>query len=249
MVARSSATPGGPGEVVTVAVEPDGTLVPVGSAVGPSEPTDVESRDLDGDGRPDALVTAANGTVNVLRGTPSGLAFSGSFPAGPLPARDSALGDFDGDGRLDLAVASVGATGSEGSQVSLFLNESIPGGVPTFRPAGTVAEGAGVRLVETGRLTSDPGDGLVTVSDDVSGPGLAGGSGGSGALVTVVRFTTPTFVPCLADFNGDRFVDGADLCFLMSAWDHPGLTDLNGDGITDGVDLAILLARWGPCDS
>ncbi|MBU3728192.1 MAG: hypothetical protein FGM37_02950, partial [Phycisphaerales bacterium] len=124
-VALSSALPGGPGEVVTVVVEPDGTLVPSGSVLGPSRPTDVESDDLDGDGLSDVLVTAENGSVNVLRGTQSGLAFSGSFPAGTLPARDGAIGDFDGDGRPDLAVALLGFSGADGAQVSLFLKKNV----------------------------------------------------------------------------------------------------------------------------
>ena len=245
--ALSSITEGGPGEVVTVSVDAQGELALTGSALGPSAPTDIECRDLDGDGLPDAVVAAENGTVSVLRGTPSGFAFSGSFPVGALPARDGALGDFDGDGRLDLAVASRGSEGKSGSQVSLFLNESVPGGAPTFRPAGTFAEDKGVRLLESGRLTQDLTDGLVTVSDEVSGTSsLAGAPVGT---VTIVRFTTPEFVPCLGDFDGNRTIDGVDLCHLLHAWDRPGLTDLNGDGITDSYDLAILLARWGPCDS
>ena len=244
--ALGAAVDGGQGEVVTLSVQPGGVLVQTGSALGPSRPTDIESRDLDGDGLPDVVVTAESGSVSVLRGTESGLSFSGSFAVGALPARDGALGDFDGDGRPDIAVASIEGDGSTGSRVSLFLNESVPGGVPTFRPAGSFAEGAGVRLVESGRLTSDAGDGLATVSEEVSDTSLAGEPTG---LVTVVRFTTPEFAVCLADLNGDRVVDGTDLCMLLALWDLPGLGDLNGDGLTDGVDLAILLTRWGPCDA
>lgn len=245
--ALSSNTEGGAGEVVMLSVSAEGELELTGSALGPAAPTDVEYRDLDGDGLPDVVVTAENGTVSVLRGTPSGLAFSGSFPVGTLPARDGALGDFDGDGRLDLAVASRSAEDNAGSQVSLFLNESVAGGAPTFRPAGTFAEGKGVRLLESGRLTPDVSDGLVTVSDEVSGTSSL--TGEPVGTVTIVRFTTPEFAPCLGDFDGNRTIDGEDLCMLLAAWNLPGLTDLNGDGLTDAVDLAILLARWGPCDS
>jgi hypothetical protein len=244
--ALASIAPGGLGEVVDVLVSQDGDLSLSGSAVGPSNPTDIECRDLDGDGVPDVVVTSDDGTVNVLRGTPMGLAFSGSFVVGDLPAKDGALGDFDGDGRLDLAVASLGGSGPEGSNVSLFLNESVPGGAPTFRPAATFAEGDGVRLIETGRLTPDTGDGLATVSDDVV-DALA--SGEAAGLVTIVRFTTPDFVACVGDFNGDRTIDGVDLCHLLHAWGMPGLTDIDGDGTTDAVDLANLLARWGSCDA
>jgi hypothetical protein len=237
---------GDSGEVVSVSVSPVGELVLTGSALGPSAPTDVEYRDLDGDGLPDVVVTAESGSVSVLRGTPAGLAASGSFPAGALPARDGALGDFDGDGRLDIAVASKSLEGSSGSKVSVFLNESVPGGVPTFRPAGSFAEGRGVRLLESGKLTADTGDGLVTISEGVP-DGVA--SGEPVGVVRIVRFTTPQFEVCLGDIDGNRTINAADLTVLLTLWGLPGLADLTGDGVTDAVDLANLLARWGPCDS
>ncbi len=46
-----------------------------------------------------------------------------------------------------------------------------------------------------------------------------------------------------ADFNGDGFINGADLATLLASWGGPG-GDLNGDGVTDGIDLATLLADW-----
>ena len=45
------------------------------------------------------------------------------------------------------------------------------------------------------------------------------------------------------DFNGDGFVDGNDLAFLLGYWGLPQ-GDLDGDGITGGADLAILLGYW-----
>lgn len=49
-----------------------------------------------------------------------------------------------------------------------------------------------------------------------------------------------------ADFNGDGFVNGADLAALLANWNMPGNTDLNNDGTTNGADLASLLANWSP---
>ena len=51
---------------------------------------------------------------------------------------------------------------------------------------------------------------------------------------------------CVADRNGDRIVDGADLAVLIAAWATSG-ADLNGDAYTDGADLAIMLGSFGPC--
>lgn len=55
---------------------------------------------------------------------------------------------------------------------------------------------------------------------------------------------------CLADLNGDGFVNGIELGLILSAWEiGPGgnNADLTGDGDTDAVDLAIILANWGAC--
>ena len=50
------------------------------------------------------------------------------------------------------------------------------------------------------------------------------------------------------DFDLNGQIDGADLTFLLNAWDRTDSPpeDLDGDGDVDGNDLAILLARWGP---
>jgi hypothetical protein len=53
---------------------------------------------------------------------------------------------------------------------------------------------------------------------------------------------------CRADFNGDGFVDGADLGLLLSGWGTGDpCYDLNNDGTVNGGDLGLLLAAWGPC--
>ncbi len=52
--------------------------------------------------------------------------------------------------------------------------------------------------------------------------------------------------PCPADLNLDGVVGGADLGFLLGAWNGPD-GDLNGDGTTSGADLGALLGAWGNC--
>jgi hypothetical protein len=55
--------------------------------------------------------------------------------------------------------------------------------------------------------------------------------------------------PCLADFNIDGDINGADLGLLLAAWGNAEpLYDLNDDGAVDGADLGLLLASWGACD-
>jgi hypothetical protein len=54
---------------------------------------------------------------------------------------------------------------------------------------------------------------------------------------------------CVADFNNDGEVTGADFGILLGAWSEcPGCAeDLNGDGEVSGPDVGLLLALWGPC--
>ena len=63
-------------------------------------------------------------------------------------------------------------------------------------------------------------------------------------LLTHRRDSKPS---CIADFNGDRVVDGGDLTKMLSTWGQQGVADLNDDGLTDGLDLAIILSKWGSC--
>lgn len=242
------ATSGGAGEpaggVHILDVSGPGQIALSSVAIGPARPTDLESRDLDGDGFGDVLVASEAGTVTVLRGTATGaVAASGSFPVGVIPAKDSALGDFDGDGRPDLAVALLDAGGGVNSRVRLFRNDSVPGQAATFRAAGDFAQGQGVRLLERAKTTPAPNDELVTVRDGVPGGFLHG----DGSTVTLIRFTNQPFVPCLGDLNLDGTIDGADLAVVLTGWRQPGLSDLDGDGTTGPLDLGLVLSAWAGC--
>lgn len=49
-----------------------------------------------------------------------------------------------------------------------------------------------------------------------------------------------------ADLNNDGEVDGADMAYLLGAWNSDDLdADLDGDGVVGGADLSILLGAWG----
>ena len=54
---------------------------------------------------------------------------------------------------------------------------------------------------------------------------------------------------CPADFDGDGFVNAADLAQLLGSWGPCAgcPPDLDDDGDVDAADLAQLLGSWGPC--
>lgn len=59
--------------------------------------------------------------------------------------------------------------------------------------------------------------------------------------------SAPGSAVCAADFNGDGFVNGADLGALLANWGPNSNLSLDGDDDVDGADLAALLANWGSC--
>jgi hypothetical protein len=53
---------------------------------------------------------------------------------------------------------------------------------------------------------------------------------------------------CLADVNGDGYVDVLDLVAVIYAWGAGGgPADINGDGVVDAMDLVLLIGAWGSC--
>ena len=62
-----------------------------------------------------------------------------------------------------------------------------------------------------------------------------------------LRLDSSVPVPCYADINGDRKVDGGDLGLCLGSWGQTGecmRADLNGNGVIDGADLGFVLGQW-----
>jgi hypothetical protein len=51
--------------------------------------------------------------------------------------------------------------------------------------------------------------------------------------------------PCLADFNGDGGVDGADVEAFFRVWETGEAGgDVNQDGGVDGADIGTFITAW-----
>ena len=108
-----------------------------------SQPNSVVIGDIDGDGRPDMVVTNQSGnTISVFHNTGSSgtinFAAQVTFACGNSPWNIT-IGDIDGDGKPDLAVGN----GSDNT-ISLYLNTSSTG-VINFASQVTVTIGANTK--------------------------------------------------------------------------------------------------------
>src|SRR5450432_732232 len=187
-----------------------------GSAVG----------DLDGDGKPDVVVTNGVGdsSVSVFRNTSTGMIVSFAVKInfrtnyGPYSV---AIGDLDGDGKPDLAIANNGS-----NTVTIYKNTSVPGAISFSKrmdlPVGTNPYGIAI-----GDLDKDGKPELVVSTE-----------GSSNALYVIKNISVPdTFL-----FGAPVFYASLNGAFTLA------IGDLDGDGnldiaATGGYPSAILVLR------
>lgn len=217
-------TSSGPGTVSVLLGNGDGTFgVAINSPAG-ENPTSIAPTDVNGDGKPDLLVTNASaGSVSVLLGTGDGKFQTGlRYDLAAGFQNDSlAVADLDGDGHVDLAVADY-----DQRTVSILLGN----GDGTFR--AETEYGSAVFGATAGDFNRDGRPDLAVIQRSVV---TVLSAQKNGRFRTMAAYFTagidPEFVTT-ADLNGDGKLD---LVIANSGFypSYPGNVSIllgNGDG-------------------
>ena len=134
------------------------------------EPNNVTAADLNGDGRPDIVVTddLQHTVVVLLNTTAPGntlLSFTPqqAFLSGSNRPNSVAIADVNGDGKSDLIMATQG---NDSNNISVLLNTTAPGATtPSFAAAQTFATGSGnPNFITTADINGDGKSDLVATN-------------------------------------------------------------------------------------
>jgi hypothetical protein len=225
-----------------------------------TSPNCVAIGDLDGDGKPELVVTNNSSyTVSVFRNTSaSGSITTGSFTAkvdfttGSMPV-GVCIGDIDGDFKPDLAIANSGA-----NTVSLLRNTSIVGAISSGSFAAKVdfLTGGSPRMPVMGDIDRDGKPDLLVANNGSNTFSIfrntgTPGSINTGSLAAKVDFSTgssPMFVS-LGDMDGDGKTDIAvanNISATVSVFRNTSISgSINSGSFTTKVDFATGSAPIG----
>lgn len=203
-----------PGNLTTASFEPK-----IDIAIG-NVPQGIAIRDLDGDGKPDLIITRgllpAEYAISIVRnistpGSLSNISFAAKvdLPAGNTP-RSIAVSDIDQDGKPDLLISNERGTGG----VSVFRNIAVPGSITSSSYSARVDF-----LI--------PYPGVIGIGDiDGDGkPDMLTGNGNS-TIFSVFRNTVTTGVINSASFERKDINIGVYPSFSV-------VGDIDGDNIPD----------------
>jgi hypothetical protein len=176
-------------------------------------PRELALGDMDGDGKPDLVVSDELGN-NVLAYRNNSTTGTISFQAPLITAsgtwpRGISLGDLDGDGKLDVAVSNT-----QSSSISVFRNTSVSGTI-SLTPKIDFPTGISPREVAIADIDGDGLPDMAASSNSVTVPALCGLKNisvpGTISFKSFVSFPTENnaLSVCLQDVDNDGKTDVA----------------------------------------
>jgi hypothetical protein len=182
-----------------------------------ANPVDVFLEDVNGDGKPDMVISNSDGTISILLNKGEGTFGTASVitsVAALSPHLSSlAFADFNGDGKLDIAAASY-YPGSYSGNVYILLGN----GDGTFQAPITViaSSDSDTNTLAAGDFNKDgKPDLLVTVEGSCSG-----------------WYGSAQYIVLLGNGDG-TFTPGSPICTAGDYPQYPVIADFNGDGKLD----------------